>query len=309
MKNLFILLLLCLCACKQGKNSGQAGTENVNDSLAGIYTGCADNGTLRKPYDGFQWNVLTGAGLTLKVQSNENIRLMADPVLPGIVMVRNGDAMPHRLIQVFDLPDNNIEDVIKTLEKTDKWDKSQTCKFREIKSDREGVKRYVMVPDGDYAVKMEKLMKTEPVPSTCNGWGVGNSGQRFFEVHETNPGKAVFMEIGQDAPLYDENSIMFSGSGNNTGISKDVLYTMTGTVCIGHEVRSFRPEGSDEEFWIVDKTGTLVSKYDKLTNGVKNGKPVEATLRMEYNGKWDDGFAADYSGVFFVREIVDMKTE
>ena len=92
-------------------------------------------------------------------------------------------------------------------------------------------------------------------------------------------------------------------------MSEDSLYTMEGELIIGHEVRAFTPSGSDREFWIVDKTGQLLEKYDKITKGQKNGKPVKATLRLEYNGKWDDGFAAEYDGTFLVREVVELKAE
>lgn len=91
--------------------------------------------------------------------------------------------------------------------------------------------------------------------------------------------------------------------------SMDLLYTMEGELRIGHEVRAFTPSGSDREFWIVDKTGQLLEKYDKITKGQKNGKPVKATLRLEYNGKWDDGFAAEYDGTYLVREVVELKAE
>lgn len=92
-------------------------------------------------------------------------------------------------------------------------------------------------------------------------------------------------------------------------MSKDSLYTMEGELRIGHEVRAFTPSGSDREFWIVDKTGRLLEKYDKITKGQKNGKTVKATLRLEYNGKWDDGFAAEYDGTYLVREVVELKAE
>ena len=62
------------------------------------------NEPTRKAYDGFVWKKISGAGLTLWVQENENIRLIADPSLPGISMVRKGDKAPHMLIQVFHLP-------------------------------------------------------------------------------------------------------------------------------------------------------------------------------------------------------------
>lgn len=244
--------------------------------------------------------------MKLRVQRNDKIRLMADPLLPGIVMVRDGDERPHRLIQVFSINGNDINGVIDAIEKAGEWDKEQPGKFKQVKSGREGVKRYVMVPDGDYAKATDELMKTEPVASTCNGWGVGNSGSRYFEMYDGHPGKVVFVEIGQDAPLFDENSVTLCDEPDST-LSRDVLYTMKGEMSLAHEVRSFRPDGTDDEYWIVDKTGRLEDMYDKITGGQKNGTPVDVTLRLEYNGKWDTGFAEDYDGVFFVREIVEIK--
>ena len=56
----------------------------------------------------------------------------------------------------------------------------------------------------------------------------------------------------------------------------------------------------------MDKTGRLEHMYDDATGGQKNGKPCRATLKVEYNGKWDDGFAAEYDGVYFVREVIAL---
>ena len=181
---------------------------------------------------------------------------------------------------------------------------SQSCQFKEVKSGREGVKRYLLVPAGSYAAEVDKQMKEEPVPSTCSGWGVGNSGMRYFEVQDSHPDRAVFIEIGQDAPLFDESSICLTAM-DAVSDSTQVLYNLSGEVRIGHEVRSFRPENSDKEYWLVDKTGTLTEIYDRKTGGQKNGKPLQMMLKLEYNGKWDDGFAADYDGVYFVREVLD----
>lgn len=260
----------------------------------------------RTAYEGFEWRKLTGAGIRLMAQKSEKIRLLADGQLPGIVMVRDGDVKPHRLIQVFSIKGNDINEVIGQLEKTDGWDKAQPGVFKQVESGRKGVRRYVMIPDGEYATETNRQMKSEPVASSCNGWGVGNSGYRYFEMYDSNPGKVVFVEIGQDAPLFDESSIELCDEPDSA-LSRDVLYTMKGVMCMAHEVSSFIPDGSTDEYWIVDKTGRLEELYDKITGGQKSGEPVNATLRLEYNGKWDTGFAEDYDGVFFVREIVEMK--
>lgn len=130
----------------------------------------------------------------------------------------------------------------------------------------------------------------------------------FFDIYDNSPDKSVFMEIGQNAPFIDKNSIELCETEMDS-TSMDQLYTIEGELRIGHEVRAFTPSGSDREFWIVDKTGLLLEMYDKITKGQKNGKPVKATLRLEYNGKWDDGFAAEYDGTYLVREVVELKAE
>lgn len=301
MKKVLFLLSLTLYACSGNRKEAKLAE---TDTVAVNYI------PSRKAYDGFEWKELSGAGLKLWYQANDNVRLIADSSLPGIVMVRNGDSSPHKVIQVFNLPNKSINDVIDVLKKSRGWDDTQTCKFKEVESGRNGIRKFFMVPDGDYAKKIDSEIKVSPVPSTCNGWGIGNSGTRYFELHDANPNKAIFIEIGQDAPLFDETSIQFySTEFSAAKKSFDELYTLSGTLCIGHEVRSFKPEGCDEEFWIVDKTGRLNDVYDKVTNGVKNGKPVQATLKLEYNGVWDDGFAAEYSGGYFVREVLSVNAQ
>ena len=84
-----------------------------------------------------------------------------------------------------------------------------------------------------------------------------------------------------------------------------MLYVQSGEVRIGHEVRSFRPDKVGREFWRVDKTVTLTTGYERKTGGQKNGKSLRMTLKLEYNGKWNDGFAAEYDGVYFVREVIE----
>lgn len=261
----------------------------------------------RAPYDGFQWERIEGAGLHFWAQRNDAIRVLVDPTLPGAVMVRDGDTTPRRIMQLFKLKNGTIDDVLAQLQQQDGWNQQETCRFQEIESKRPHVRCYVLVPTGAYEESLRSQMKNEPVPSTCNGWGVGNSGTRYFEIHDTCPDTALFVEIGQDAPLFDEQSIEITPASAEPALSTDILYTQTGILEIGHEVRSFTPDGGEEAYWIVDKTGTLIDRYDRMTGGIKNGQPLHATLKLEYNGKWEDGFAAEYAGTYFVREVIDLK--
>ena len=51
------------------------------------------------------------------------------------------------------------------------------------------------------------------------------------------------------------------------------------------------PEGDSTDYWIVDKTGELLQKYDGETKGIKNGTPVYVELEVIDMGKSDEGFA------------------
>lgn len=81
------------------------------------------------------------------------------------------------------------------------------------------------------------------------------------------------------------------------------LLSVKGKLIIGHETRSFTSEGDSTDYWIVDKTGELLQKHDGETKGIKNGTPVYVELEVIDMGKSDEGFAADYAGVYHVMKI------
>lgn len=83
--------------------------------------------------------------------------------------------------------------------------------------------------------------------------------------------------------------------------------SVKGTLVIGHEVRSFVKEGDSLDYWIDDETGNLMRKYDELTKGTKNGTPVYAELEIIDMGKADEGFAAEYTGVYKVVKVVNIE--
>ena len=306
MRHLYIFLSLVLCACASGCMSGLTGKSGNMTHGSGSEAGVARRDSMkpsRQPYEGFVWDEVRGAGLRLLAQRNGSMRVMADPSLPGMVLVRDGSASPVRLIQVFDIGDGGIGVLTDTLRARGELPAGETCRFRKIDSDRAGVSRYILVPHGDYAAHVDSVSAHGPVPSTCGGWGVGNSGMRYFEIHDSSPSKAVFVEIGQEMPLFDEKSITLADTVSDA-MSRDVLYTLEGVLRMGHEVRSFVPSGSDKEYWVVDKTGKLGGMYDRVTGGKKNGSPVRAVLKLEYGGRRGDGFAEQYDGVWLVREVV-----
>lgn len=84
---------------------------------------------------------------------------------------------------------------------------------------------------------------------------------------------------------------------------KNKVSNVKGELVIGPEVRSFKPEGSSDVYWIIDKTGKLYQKYDSITGGIKNGIPVQVKLEVEDMGKSTEGFATNYKSVYHVHKI------
>lgn len=84
--------------------------------------------------------------------------------------------------------------------------------------------------------------------------------------------------------------------------TKEML-TLKGELVISAETRTFKPEGSSDTYWVIDKTGKLYREYDKVTGGIKNGIPVHAELQVEDAGKSKEGFAATYKSVYNVHKI------
>ena len=110
----------------------------------------------------------------------------------------------------FPQPSQNREEHLPLLKQSPGWDTAITCAFREINAGRKGVQRYVLELSGPCGESFFKESEKEPIPLTSCGWWICNSGMRYFEIHESHPDKAIFVEIGQEAPLFDEQSIVLS---------------------------------------------------------------------------------------------------
>ncbi|MEG0455121.1 MAG: hypothetical protein RR559_07245 [Bacteroides sp.] len=84
--------------------------------------------------------------------------------------------------------------------------------------------------------------------------------------------------------------------------------TVQGKLSIGHEVSSFTPCGDTLTYWVDDHANHLDSLYKKAVG--ENAEPyayVYAELKVTASGKRDEGFAADYDGVYKVVEIIKVE--
>ncbi len=75
-----------------------------------------------------------------------------------------------------------------------------------------------------------------------------------------------------------------------------------GHLVLGHEVRSFKPCGSDQESWVLDRTGgDLSDVYRKLTN--QPYQPIYVEVRGLTGPPPRDGFGAEYDNQLTIMEL------
>ncbi len=181
-----------------------------------VFKGTIETSTpLREAYADCVWEKVEGAGLELWGQScdfgDTKLEVNASETLPGMFLEDISSGSPvaiQQLIQVFNLPNQKIEDVLPELAKFKDWSNSDSCAFTQTDTSRKDVTRYTLMPTGAALKQYEATAKNEPINSTCAGFGMGNSGIQYFEIYASNPNKALFINVGQEAPLFDENTIV-----------------------------------------------------------------------------------------------------
>jgi hypothetical protein len=84
--------------------------------------------------------------------------------------------------------------------------------------------------------------------------------------------------------------------------------SMAGCYTFGHEVNVFRPLGGDSVFWVTGQTHVLQrlrSAHDSLTS--KPYEKVWARVLAQRSNQEPDGFAADYSGLLEIQQLVEIR--
>ena len=122
------------------------------------------------------------------------------------------------LVELFDIqPGETPEAALQRLflEKTDKA-VSARCVLAPYTEGTvpAGVKRYTFSPDTAYAKELKALANPDEVPEPpCGDWGEMPDGIQYFEVPAGEGWKVLFVRIGQDEPLFDEQTLRMLPSG------------------------------------------------------------------------------------------------
>ncbi len=82
---------------------------------------------------------------------------------------------------------------------------------------------------------------------------------------------------------------------------------VNGTLRMGHEVRSFTNNSDHKEYWLIDKSQSLMPAYQKIIGQeVASYQPIHARLQVKDIGKLEDGFGAEYDGSYEVKKIIAL---
>ncbi len=80
-----------------------------------------------------------------------------------------------------------------------------------------------------------------------------------------------------------------------------------GILTMGHEVRVFRDFYDNREYWIIDKSGILMKKYQEIIgSSLTRYQPVHALLDVVNCTEPQEGFGSEYEGCYEVKEIISL---
>lgn len=128
----------------------------------------------------------------------------------------DSNGAPDPLVDVLDLkPGETSETGIRRLfdERTDKKLAAQCVlsPFPEAGKNKAstGVKRYTFLPNAALAKAIKAKANPDEVPDPpCGDWGYAPDGIQYWEAQPASRvAKVLFVRIGQDTPLFDEDSL------------------------------------------------------------------------------------------------------
>jgi hypothetical protein len=170
----------------------------------------------RPPVDKCAWERLAdqGVGLAAWVQRCDfGFRQIHFEFVGTALAIKYSDGgAADPLVEVFDvLPGEAAKAALRRIfqEKTDK----AVAKRCELKRYTEGtapagVTRYTFSPDAAYGKELKALANPDEVGEPpCGEWGEAPDGIQYFEVQSSEPGKLLFVRVGQDEPLFDEQTL------------------------------------------------------------------------------------------------------
>jgi hypothetical protein len=194
----------------------------VSVALSAPVSGAPKDGPSRPPFKDCAWMKLSDAtvGLDAWVQRCDYGFRKIDFLFVGnSLAVRYSDGgPPDPLVDVIDLlpgetPEAGVRRVFAS--HTDRTIAAR-CVLAPSRRTKPppGAKRYTFVPNAAYRKELKRKEDPNEVGDPpCGDWGDAPDGIQYFEVWPaTKARKVLFVRVGQDQPLFDENTLRLIAS-------------------------------------------------------------------------------------------------
>ncbi len=169
----------------------------------------------RAPDKGCKWEKLSDPNLGLEawVERCDYGSRKIDLVKGKSLVQRFSDGgTPEPIVDVIDLqpgemPEAGLKRIFAARTKKDLAARCVLAPYTE-ETPRAGAKRFTFVPNAAYAKKLKKEA-TDGIPDPpCGDWGDSPDGIQYFEVQpDSGAQKVLFVRVGQDIPLFDEQTL------------------------------------------------------------------------------------------------------
>jgi hypothetical protein len=175
-----------------------------------------NGGPSRVPVKGCAWEKFSDArvGLEAWVQRCDFGFRKIDLLAVGrSLAIRYSDGgAPDKLVDVFDLlagetPEDGVKRVFIAGTKKGLAGRCVMRVSRDTKAPS-GVTRLTFVPDASFQKELDARADPNEVGNPpCGDWGTAPDGIQYFEVHPASKArKFLFVRVGQDEPLFDEQN-------------------------------------------------------------------------------------------------------
>lgn len=169
----------------------------------------------RPPIDKCVWEKLTDKTIRLTAWAQRcdfGFRQIHFEFVGNALAIKYSDGgAPDPLVELFDIKSGETAEaaVLRLLlERTDR-SVSARCVLAPYTEGAvpAGVKRYTFSPDAAYAKELKALANDEVPQPPCGEWGEMPDGIQYFEVPAGEGRRALFVRVGQDEPLFDEQTL------------------------------------------------------------------------------------------------------
>ena len=111
------------------------------------------------------------------------------------------------------------------------------------------------------------------------------------------------VKLTPDSLILQKGSLVleYSSSVEDCGFSANPGTVIKGRITFSQEVRKFRPENGDKDYWVIDKSGYLQQRYNE--SGAAEWS-TDAELEVRQTDGCASEFGSEYAGTLQVLKII-----